>query len=139
MADKKSLSPLTKYKKQYDEMVLNWLSKGETLADFAIKIGVNNVTIYRWKNEHESFCKSVKEGQEISREINAEKFLKDAVRDNAVQSVPFVMYCRNVLKLKTKDENKNEINLSHDELMSLDVEELNALKKAQSILTRFNK
>jgi hypothetical protein len=92
------------YKFEYDEQVVEWLAEGKTLASFAKKIGVNNSTLWRWSKIEPTFCNAIKDGHEIATNIHAPQFMLDAVRDSTVQSVPFVMYCRNVLKLKTKDE-----------------------------------
>lgn len=94
----------TDYKEEYDERVTEWLAEGNTLADFAESVGVSYATIWNWGKTHESFFDSVKKGREIAQEIFTEKFLKSALRDVRIQPVPFVMYCRNVLRLKTKDD-----------------------------------
>lgn len=96
------------YKPEYDEQVIDWLADGGTVAGFAKKIGVNNTTIYRWVKAFPSFSNSIKEGQDIAIKLYAPQFMLDAVRDDTVQSVPFIMYCRNVFGLKTKDDNKQD-------------------------------
>lgn len=94
----------TDYKQEYDSQVTEWLAEGKTLADFAELIDVTYVTIWNWEQNHESFFNAIKKGREIAQKIYTEKFLKSAIRDDKIQPVPFVMYCRNVLRLKTKDD-----------------------------------
>jgi hypothetical protein len=95
------------YKKQYDDQVIEWLAEGKTLYCFGKELGVGTSTLYDWKNNHASFSEAIKKGRELSKEWGMQ-FVADAVRDNTVQSVPFIMYCRNFLNLKTKDDNKQD-------------------------------
>lgn len=96
----------TDYKPEYCDMVIEWLASGKLMYDFADKIGANIVTVHRWRKTNPEFCKAITEGEEL-KSYWGQKFVQEAVRDHTIQGVPFVMYCRNFLKLKTRDDNQD--------------------------------
>lgn len=94
----------TNYKDEYDEQVTEWLAVGKTLASFAEKIGVSYVSIWDWAQAHDNFSYAIKKGREIASKIYAEKFLIDNIENQNINNVIAILYCRNVLKIKTKDD-----------------------------------
>lgn len=93
----------TKYKQEYADQVRDWLANGKTLYAFGVEKGVGTRTLYEWRDSNPDFLQAIKDGRELAIEWG-HQFVADAVRDNTIQSVPFIMYCRNFLKLKTKDD-----------------------------------
>lgn len=93
----------TKYKPEYANQVRDWLSNGKTLYAFGVHKGVCTKTIYEWRDANPDFLQAITDGKALALEWG-QQFVVDALRDNTVQSVPFIMYCRNFLKLKTKDD-----------------------------------
>lgn len=92
----------TKYKSEYCDMVVEWLAEGKLLYNFAKHINVGVVTLHDWRNAHEEFSKAIKKG-EVLKQYIAEKYVENMVENNHINNVAFVMYCRNFLKLRTKD------------------------------------
>lgn len=92
----------TKYKKEYCRDVVEWLSEGKLMYEFAQHINVHICSIYEWQEKHDEFSEACKKGERYKTYI-AEKFVKDAIHDKDINNVPFIVYCRNFLKLKTKD------------------------------------
>lgn len=58
----------TLYKPEYDEQARKLCLLGATDQEMADFFGVEVRTVYRWKNEHESFCQSLKAGKEVADE-----------------------------------------------------------------------
>ena len=96
------------YKPEYDEQVIEWLAEGKTLSNFAKSIGVNNSTVWRWSKVENSFCNAIKEGREIAKNVHSEQFLMDNLENQKLNNVVTILYCRNVLNIKTKDDNKQD-------------------------------
>lgn len=93
----------TDYRQEYDSQVTEWLADGKTLYAFGKHISVNTSTLYEWRDNYQSFSEAIKNGRELAKEWGMQ-FLADSVKDDKIQPVPFVMYCRNVLNFKTKDD-----------------------------------
>jgi hypothetical protein len=96
------------YKPEYDAQVIEWLAEGKTLVNFAKSIGVNNSTVWRWSKEESSFCNAIKEGRDIAKDVHSEQFLVDNLENQKLNNVVTVLYCRNVLGIKTKDDSNLE-------------------------------
>ena len=45
----------TDYKPEYDDMIVEHMSKGHSAVSFAAKIGVAKMTVYQWEKDHPSF------------------------------------------------------------------------------------
>lgn len=56
----------TKYLKEFDRQVYELSLLGMTDAQMSEELGVSTRTFNRWKNTHESFCQSLKEGKTIA-------------------------------------------------------------------------
>ena len=125
MTDVDSVGRPTKYKPVYADMVTEWIADGNLMYEFADEIGVHISTIHNWKNSIPAFLEAIKLGEELTQ-YWAQKFVKDACHDNTIQSVPFIMYCRNFLKLKTKDD---EIKVDPEEIAPLDGQPLEEFKQ----------
>ena len=97
----------TVYQDDYCEAVTEWLSEGKTLASFAKHVGVNSVTIWRWHETIPEFCNAIKSGREIANKIYSEQFLLDNLEKQSLNNVMAILYCRNVLKIETKDKADN--------------------------------
>lgn len=54
----------TDYIEKYDIIAENLVADNKTYKDIGNIIGVDERTIYRWQNEHESFCQALKRGRE---------------------------------------------------------------------------
>lgn len=98
-----SMTRQSDYKPEYDDMVLEWLAEGNTLRSFAVNIGVSSATLYNWR-ENQSFLDAIKKGRKVAHEIYAEQFLYDNLENQKVNNVMAILYCRNVLGIKTKDD-----------------------------------
>ena len=55
-----------KYEPKFAEQASKLCKLGATDYELADFFGVHTVTIYRWKNTHDEFCKAVKVGKEFS-------------------------------------------------------------------------
>ena len=96
------------YKLEYDEQVIEWLAEGKTFASFGKELGVSNSTIYEWKDVNPSFSEAIKRGREIAKDVHSEQFLVDNLENQKLNNVVTVLYCRNVLGIKTKDDSNLE-------------------------------
>lgn len=56
----------TKYKPEYDEQAAKLCALGATDQEIADFFDVDVRTIHRWKNEHESFCHSIRVSKEAA-------------------------------------------------------------------------
>lgn len=54
----------TKYKKKYNEMIIEHMKEGNSLTSFASRIGVAKSTIYEWGKKHEDFSNAIKVAQD---------------------------------------------------------------------------
>lgn len=97
----------TKYKPEYDDMVVDWLADGKTLQSFGEHIGASNATLYNWQ-KNQSFLDAIKKGRKIAHEIYSEQFLYDKLENQKINNVITILYCRNVLNIKTKDDSNIE-------------------------------
>lgn len=68
MAESEQAGRPTKYKPEYDEQAAKLCALGATDIEIADFFGVEVRTIYRWKNEHDSFCQSIKVAKEVADE-----------------------------------------------------------------------
>lgn len=107
MAEEKPFGRPTLYKREYAPLVTEWLAEGSVLYDFAALVGVTQSTLWEWMEKNKDFSEAVKRGRNRAKALYAEKFAKEAVRDKDVQSVPYIIYARNFLGLKTKDDDDN--------------------------------
>ena len=98
------MPPSTLYKHEYCDAVIVWLSNGKTLASFAEHVGVNRVCLWGWKEKHEAFDNAIKKGREIATALHSEQFLLDNIEKQSLNNVMAILYCRNVLKIETKDK-----------------------------------
>jgi len=55
---------LTKYKKEYCEMLITHMKQGLSFESFAPTIGVNRDTLYEWEHRHQIFSDAKKVGNE---------------------------------------------------------------------------
>jgi hypothetical protein len=92
------------YKAEYDEQVTEWLAEGKTFYSFGQTIGVSTSTLYYWQNDYPSFSHAIKKGREIANKIYSEQFLFDRLENQRMNNVVAILYCRNVLGIKTKDD-----------------------------------
>lgn len=58
----------TEFKPEYCEQAAKLCALGATDYELANFFGVNTLTIYRWKNTREDFCKAVQVGKELADE-----------------------------------------------------------------------
>ena len=98
------MPPSTLYKHEYCDAVIDWLSNGKTLASFAEHVGVNRVCLWGWKEKHQAFDNAIKKGREIATALHSEQFLLDNIEKQSLNNVMAILYCRNVLKIETKDK-----------------------------------
>jgi len=68
MAAKKAIGRPSTYKPEFAEQAAKLCALGATDYELADFFGVNTLTIYRWKNSHEDFCKAVIVGKEHADE-----------------------------------------------------------------------
>lgn len=135
---KKKTGRPTDYKPEYCDDIREALAQGILMYEWAAQKKINITTLHSWRLAHNDFNKAVKEGEELKQYI-AEKFTRDSMLNPNLNNVAFVMYCRNFLKLRTKDkdDNQSEFKLSAEQLSELSLEELEVLKNAQEIMKKF--
>lgn len=66
--DKPKAGRPTKFKEEFIEQARKLCQLGATDIEIADFFGVEVRTIYRWKNENEIFCQSLKAGKEVADE-----------------------------------------------------------------------
>lgn len=57
----------TKYKPEYNELAIKFLSSGKSIIQLGKKIGVGRATLYAWADKHPEFQDTLKLGQEFSQ------------------------------------------------------------------------
>lgn len=65
----------TKYKKEYDKIAYEFISKGHTRAALAGRLNVNADTIYEWIKVHDSFSDNIKLGVAKALELYEQRLL----------------------------------------------------------------
>jgi len=71
-------SNITKYTKQRADEICEWISKGETLAEWCRQNNIGRTTVYAWKDEHPDFAERFARARELGEEVIAESCLKIA-------------------------------------------------------------
>lgn len=56
----------TKYDPKYCEEMIEFMSEGASIVEFAVSIGVMKSTIYEWANKHQEFSDAKKKAVEAS-------------------------------------------------------------------------
>lgn len=74
----KKLGRPTKYKPEYCEQVVDFMSKGYSLEAFAGSIGHHKQTVYEWRDAHPDFGDSIKRAFDVCR-VYWEKLALDCV------------------------------------------------------------
>lgn len=69
----------SEYVKKYDRMAYRHCLLGATDKDLAELFEVDVATIYRWKNDHPSFCEAIKKGKDDADQAVAVSLYKRAV------------------------------------------------------------
>lgn len=101
----------TKYKPQYCKEIIEFMSKGNSLVQFAAKIEVSKDTIYQWTKDHTVFSDAF----EIAR-LKCEDYWEKVVKEKATTKSPgnpgvLMFYMKNRFRWsegKDKEEKEEE-------------------------------
>lgn len=123
-------SSLTRYKKDYDQGIIDHMSKGYSFMSYAGEIGVCPKTLYNWVDSHESF----KQAKEIATS-KALKLFEGALLDKLMGQEATVYSLKNseiaailfALKTRFKEvySERTEIAQSHDIKINIDESDSN--------------
>lgn len=66
----------TKYKPKYCKDIVDYMSTGKSVLQFAAKIGVNKSSIYEWTQEHQDFSDAFTNAKQLC-EAHWEKIIQE--------------------------------------------------------------
>lgn len=78
----------SKYKAEYCEMAIDFLSQGYTVRSFAAEIGVVSSTVYLWAEQIEEFSDALRKGVDKSFKWHEQK-LKEAIDGKASRNMNY--------------------------------------------------
>jgi len=113
MSDKKKIKAKskggapTKYKKEYCKGVIDYLSKGKSITQYASSLMVHKDTVYEWAKVHLEFSDALKLGRQLSEAYWQDK-LADDMYDTSINSPLYKLYFANRFGWSDKVETKNE-------------------------------
>lgn len=96
----------TKYKPEYNEKALQFLSLGKSIIQLAAHIGVARSTIYLWAKENDTFSDTLKHGQDLSQSVWEDK-LEEMMYSKEVNAPLVKLYFANRFKWHDKPEQEN--------------------------------
>ena len=72
----------SKYKHEYNEIALDFLSQGKSIVQLSTKLGVHRDTLYEWAERNEEFSDTLEQGKQNSQEhwenkLEEMMFMKD--------------------------------------------------------------
>lgn len=100
---------MTKYKKEYIEIVKQELSEGASLKELAGMLGVNVSTISRWREEYKDFDEAVDMGLELSEAWWLGKGRKELYNKD-FNHVLYYMNMKNRFKWSDRTETNGTLN-----------------------------
>lgn len=98
----------SKYKEEYCQQVIDYMTKGNSLVQFAALIGVSKATVYEWQKEHPEFEAAYKEAYS-----KAESFWEKIAQGRALKKIEandtmLIFYLKN--RFRWSDRLAQEIN-----------------------------
>lgn len=98
----------TKYKEEYCQTVIPFMSQGYSTKAFAGSIGVSLATVYTWMDTYPEFLEAVKSGQAASA-----MWWEDTLRKNAATGEGSAASCIFGVKNRSQEEWKDRHEVDH--------------------------
>lgn len=98
----------SKYKQEFVDEAIPFLSQGYSLQAFAAHLGVSREAVYLWKEKHVDFCEAVEAGQAA-----AALFWEGALIENAVHGTGNATSCIFGVKNRSQHEWREKQEVDH--------------------------
>lgn len=107
----------TKYKKEYDDKIVEFMTSGKSVVQFAASIRVCKDTVYEWVKVHPSFSDSYKLARTMC-EASWQGKLENFMLDNKCNSPLVKLWFANMFGWTDKVENNTTVSVG-DQLKGL--------------------
>jgi transposase len=97
----------TKYKKEFCDEVLPFMSQGFSITAFAGHLGVSRQTVYDWMNAHPEFLDAIKQGEAASAKW-WEEALRNTVLTGQGNATAAIFGLKNRIPSEWRDKQVNE-------------------------------
>jgi transposase-like protein len=92
-----------------DKLILleGWSRSGLTMEQIANNMGIDDATLYRWKNKSGDICKAIKKGKEVVDFEVENALLKNALNGNVTAQIFW-------LKNRKKHDWREKVNIENE-------------------------